>query len=130
MIIKTFDESVERNCNLNWPYISDHPYRILIIVGSGSGKNNVLLNLIKHQRADTDKNYLYVKDPFESKYQLLINGTEKVGVKELKNSKAFVDYSQTIDDAYEHLEDHNPTKKRKLLIVFDDMIADMKANKN
>ena len=130
MIMKNFDELVERNCNLNWPYISDHPYRILIIVGSGSGKNNVLLNLIKHQWADTDKNYLYVKDPFESKYQLLINGTEKVGVKELKNSKAFIDYSQTIDDAYEHLEDHNPTKKRKLLIVFDDMIADMKANKN
>ena len=55
-----------------------HPYRILIIGGSGSWKTYVLLNLIKHQRPDIDKIYLYLKDPFESKYQLLINGTEKV----------------------------------------------------
>ena len=57
------------NHNLNWPYIPDHPYRILIIGGSGSGKTNVLLNLIKNQRPDIDKIYLYVKDPFELKYQ-------------------------------------------------------------
>ena len=48
--------------------------------GSGSRKTNVLLNLIKHQRPDFDKIYLYVKDPFRSKYQLLINGREKVGI--------------------------------------------------
>ena len=48
--------------------------------GSGSGKTNVLLNLIKHQRPDFDKIYLYIKDPFRSKYQLLINGREKVGI--------------------------------------------------
>ena len=115
--------------NLNKLYISYQLYRILIIGGSGSGKTNVLLNLIKHQRPDIDKIYLYVKDPFESKYQLLINGREKVGIENLKNPKAFIDYSQTIDDVYENLEDYNPTKKRRVLIVFDDMIADMESNK-
>ena len=90
----------------------------------------MLLNLIKHQRPDIDKIYLYVKDPFESKYQLLINGREKVGNLKLKKSKAFIDYSQTIDDVYENVEDYNLTKKRKVFIMFDDMIADMEANKN
>ena len=89
----------------------------------------MLLNLIKSQQPDIDKIYLYVKDPFKSKYQLLINGREKVGIENLKNPKAFIDYSQTIDDVYENLEDYNPTKKRRVLIVFDDMIADMKSNK-
>ena len=53
--IKSCDQSVEINHNLNCLYIPDHPYRILIIGGSGSGKTNVLLNLIKHQRPDIDK---------------------------------------------------------------------------
>ena len=60
---------------------------------------------------------------------MLINGREKVGIENLKNPKAFIDYSQTIDDVYENLEDYNPTKKRRVLIVFDDMIADMEYNK-
>ena len=72
-MMKNYDQSVEINHNPNWPYISDHPYRILIIGGSGSGKTNVLLNLIKHQRPDIDKMCLYVKDPSKSKYQLLFN---------------------------------------------------------
>ena len=89
----------------------------------------MLLNLIKNQRADIDKIYLYIKDPFQSKYQLLINGREKVGIKKLKNPEAFIDYSQTIDDVYENVEDYKPTKKWRVLIVFDDMIADMESNK-
>ena len=76
--IKSCDQSVEINHNPNCLYILDHPYRILIVGGSGSGKTDVLLNLIKHQRPDIDKIYLYVKDLFESKYHLLINGGEKV----------------------------------------------------
>ena len=72
----------------------------------------MLLTLIKHQRPDIDKIYLYVKDPFQSKYQLIINGREKVGIKALKNSKAFIDYLQTIDDDYENLENNNSTRKR------------------
>ena len=89
----------------------------------------MLLNLIKNQRQDNDKIYLHIKDQFESKYQLLINWREKVGIRKLKNPKAFIDYPQTIDDAYENLEDYNATKKRKAVIVFDDVIADMEANK-
>ena len=80
----------------------------------GSGITNVLLNLIKHQPPDVNKIYLYLKDPFESKYQLLINGREKVGIKKLENPKAFIDSSQTIDDAYENLEDYNSAKKRRV----------------
>ena len=86
--IKSCDQSVKINYNPNCLYIPDHPYRILIISGSGSGKTGVLLNLIKHQRPHIDKIYLYVKDPFESKYQLLINGGEKVGIKTIKKSKS------------------------------------------
>ena len=121
---------MEINHNPDWPYIPDHPYRILTI-GSSSrlGKTNLLLNLIKHQRLGIDTIHLYIKDPFESKYQLLINGRVKVGIKTLKNPKAFIDYSKTIDDLYENLEDYNPTKKRRMLIVFDDMIADIESNK-
>ena len=128
-MMNNYDDSVEINHNLNPPYIPDQPYRVLIIGGSGSGKNNVLLNLIKHQRTGIDKIYLYVKDPFESKYQLFINGREKVGTENCKNSKAFIDYSHTIDDGYENLEDYNPTKKMRVLIVFDDMIKDIESNK-
>ena len=60
---------------------------------------------------------------------MLINGREKLGIEKLKNPKALIDYSQTIDDVYENLEDYNPTKKRKVLTVFDDMIADTDCNK-
>ena len=86
------------------------------------------MNLRKHQRPDIDKIYLYVKDPYKSKYHLFINAREKKGIENLKNSKAFIDYLKTIDDVYENLEDYNPTKKRRVLIVFDDMIADMEYN--
>ena len=120
MMTKNYDQSVEINHNPNQHYIPDYPYKILIIAGSGSVKTNVLLNLIKH---------LYVKDLFESNYQLLINGREKVGIKKSKNPKAFIDYSQTIVDVYENFEDYNPTKKRKVLIVFDGLIADIESNK-
>ena len=75
-MIENYDESIEINHNPYWPYIPDHPYRILIIGGSGSGKTNAILNLIKHQRPDINKIYLYVKDPLKSKYRLPINGRE------------------------------------------------------
>ena len=60
---------------------------------------------------------------------MLINGREKVGIKNLKNPKAFIDYSKQIEDVYENLKDYNPTKKRRVLIGFDDMIADMESSK-
>ena len=62
-MMKSYDESVEINHNPNWLCIPDSPYRISIIAGSGSGKTNVLWNLLKHQRPDIDKVYLYIKDP-------------------------------------------------------------------
>ena len=111
--MKNYVQSVKINHSPNWPYIPDHPYRILIIGGSGSDKTNVLFNLVKHQQPDSDKIYLYVKDPFEWKYQLLINWKEKVGTEILKIPKEFIDYSQPVDDVYENLEDYNPKKKKK-----------------
>ena len=128
-MMKYYDKSVELNHNPNWPYILDNFYIILINGDSGSGKSNVLQNLIKNQRSDIDKICLYVKNPFQSKYQLLINGREKVRIETLKNTKAFIDYSQTVDDVHENLEDYNPTKKRRQLIVFRDMIANIESNK-
>ena len=71
--MKNYGQSVKINHNPNWPYVPDHPYRIVIIGGLGSDKTNVLFNFLKNQRPDIDKIYVYVKDPFESKYQFLIN---------------------------------------------------------
>ena len=80
-MMKNYDESVEINYNPNFLYIPDHIHRILIICDLGWDKTNVLLNLIKDQRPDIDKIYLYIKDLFESKNQLLINEIEKEGIK-------------------------------------------------
>ena len=85
----------------------------------------MLPNLIKHQWPDVDKIYLYFKDSFESKNHLLNNGIEKVGNKELNNAKAFIYYSQTLADFYEYIKDYNSARKRDMLIVSDDMIADI-----
>ena len=120
MMIINYDVSIKINYNPSWPYIPNHSYKILIIAGSGSGETNALI---------LTNIYLYVKDPFKSKDQLIINGREKVGIKKLKNTKALIEYPQKTDDVYENLEDHNPTKKIKVLIVFDNVIASMEANK-
>ena len=85
----------------------------------------MLPNLIKHQWPDVDKIYLYFKDSFESKNHLLNNGIEKVGIKELNNAKAFIYYSQKLADFYEYIKDYNSARKRDMLIVSDDMIADI-----
>ena len=114
--------------NLKRPYIPDHPYRILIVRGSGSGKTNALLNLLNNQ-PDIDKIYLYAKDLYEAKYQHLINKCEKVGLDKLNNPKVFMVYSNHMHDAYNPLENYNPNEKRKALIVFDDVITDLINNK-
>ena len=110
--------------NSKWPYIPDHPYRVLIIGGSGPGKTNALLNLISNQ-PDIDKIYLCAKDPYEAKYQYLINKREKVGLDHFDDPKAFIEYSNDMQDVHKNIDDYNPIKKGKILIVFDDMIADM-----
>ena len=107
---------------------SGHPYRILTVGRSGSGKANALLNLINNQ-PDIDKIYLYAKDPYEEKCQYLINKREKVGLDHFKDPRAFIEYSNHMQDVCKNIEDYNPGKKCKILIVFDDMIADMISNK-
>ena len=126
-----FDDYVNENKtthNKNWPYIPDHPYRIIIIGGSGSGKTNLLLNLIENQPR-IDKIYLYGKDPYEAKYQYLINKREGVGIDHFNDSKAFIEYSTEMHDVYKNIDEYNHDKENKILIVFDDMIADMIHNK-
>ena len=112
--------------NKIWPYIPDHPYRILIIGGSGSGKTNALLNLIKEQD-DIDKIYLYAKDLSEPKYEFLIKKHEDVGIKYCNDPNAFIECSNRMDDVYQNIDDYNLSRKRKFLILFD-MIADIMTN--
>ena len=86
------------------------------------------MNLINSQ-PDIDKIYLYSKDPYEAKYQYLINKLGKVGIGHFNDPIAFIEYSNDMQDVYRNIEDYNQDKKRKVLIVFDDMIADMISNK-
>ena len=88
--------------NLKWPYIPDHPYKLLIIGGSGLGKTNELLYLI---------NIIFNKDPYEAKNQYLINKREKVGLKHYVDPKAFIKYSNDMQDVYENIEKLQSRKK-------------------
>ena len=126
-----FDDYTNENIiehNPKWSYIPDHPYRILTIGSSGSGKTSALLNLINNQ-PDIDKIYLYAKDPYEKKYQYLINKREEVGLDHFNHPKTFIEYSNDMRDVYKNIEDYNLGREHKILIVFDDMIADMINNK-
>ena len=107
--------------NEKWPYIPDYPYRILITGGSGSEKTNALINLINEQN-NIDKIYLYARDLSEPKDEYLIKKPEDAGIKHLNNLNAFIECSNTMDD-------YNPVRKGKKLIVLDDMIADINTNK-
>ena len=69
--MKDCDQLVEINHNPSWPYIPEHPYKTLIIGGSGSGKIDVLLNLIKNERPDFDKIYFYVKRSIRIKVSIV-----------------------------------------------------------
>ena len=86
------------------------------------------MNLIGNQ-PNTDKIYLYAKDPYKAKYQYLIKKREKVGLNHYHDPKSFMEYSNDMQDVYKNIEDYNPRKNRKVLTVFDDMIADMINNK-
>ena len=109
--------------------IPDHLYRILIIGGSGSGETNALLNLIKQD--DIDKIYLYAKDLSEPKYELLIKKHKDAGIKHFNDPNTFIECSNTMDDVniLMIIDDYNPNRKTKILIVFDDKIADVMTNK-
>ena len=103
-------------------------YIILIIGVCRSGKTNALLTLIENQ-PDIDKIYLYAKDPYEAKYQYLINKREGVGIDHFNDPKTFIEYSNDMHDVYKNIDEYNPDKENKILIVFDDMIAGMINNK-
>ena len=117
------DTVTAKNNNKNWPY------RMMIIDPSGSGKTDALLNLIQQDNNNLiDKIYLYAKD-LEPKYQLLIKKHENAGIKNLNDPNAFIEYSNTMDDVPNNIDDYNPKRKRKVSIVFDNMIADIMTNK-
>ena len=114
-----------KNDDKNWPL------RMLVIGLSGSGKTNTLLNLIQNLNETTliDKIYLYAKDLSEPKYEFLINNRRNAGIKHFDDSTAFIDYSNGMDDVFANIDDYNKKIKRKVLIVFDDMIADIMRSK-
>ena len=97
---------------------------IQILISCGSGKTNALLNIINNE-PDINKIYLYAKDPYKSCYQILISKRESTGLKYCNDSKVFIEYSNDMYDIYKNIEEYNPNKKRKIFIVFDDMISDM-----
>ena len=101
---------------------------MLLIGGSGLGRTNVLLSLKKEQN-DIDKTYLYAKDLSESRYELLIKKHKDAETKHLSDLNAFIECPNTMDDVYKNVNDYNPNRKRKILIVFDDMFANIMTNK-
>ena len=114
------DTVTSRNDNRFWPY------RMMIIGPSGSGKTNVLLNLIQQDSDNLiDKSYLFAKDLDELKYQFFVIKRENAGIKNLNDPNAFIEYSNTMDDVYNNIDDYNLKRKRKFLIVFDDRITDI-----
>ena len=99
----------------------------MIIGGSGSRKIKALLNLRKEQD-DIDKIYLYGKDLCEPKFEFLIKKREDVGTNHFNDPNAFIECSNRMDDIYPNIDDYNLSRK-KILIVFDDVIAGIMANK-
>ena len=92
----------DKENNKKWSFVLDYSYRILIIGGSGSGKTNALLNLIKEQ-GDIDEIYLNAKDLSKLKYELLIKKCEDAGTKHLNDPNAFIECSSTMNDVYENI---------------------------
>ena len=105
--------------NEKWPHIPDHPYIILTIGGSGSGKTITYI----------DKIYLYAKDLSKPRYEFLIKKLKDVRTNHFNDANTFIECSNAMDDDYENIGYYNPRRKRKVLIVFDDMIADIMTNK-
>ena len=102
--------------NPNWLQIPDYSYRTLIIGGSGSVKTNLLLSLVSHQQK-LIKFIFMLKTHMKQNNQFLINKIENTGLKHLNDSKAFIEYSNDMDDIYKNIEEYNPNKRCKILIV-------------
>ena len=121
------DNSVSNNTSSSKD--NDWPFRMLIIGPSGSGKTNTLLHLINNFYP-IDKMYLYAKDIHEPKYEYLINKRELAGIKNLNDPHALIEYSDDMNDVLDDINNYNKNRDKKVLIVFDDMIADIEYNKN
>ena len=124
-----FDDHANKNKtehNLKLSCTFHYPCTILIIGSSGSGKTNALLNLINNH---LDKICLHVKNSYEGKYQFLINKRESTELKHFNDRKAFIEFSNHMQDVYKNIEEYNIDKKCKILIVLDDMIVYMINNK-
>ena len=122
-LIFNFDNITEKDNNKDWPY------RKLIIGPSGSGKTNYLLNSIQRDNNIIDKIYLCAKDLEEPKYKLLIDKREKTGINFNNDPNVFTEYSNSMDDILSDIEDYNQKRKRKVLIIFDDMISHVMSDK-
>ena len=117
------DNITEKDEDNGWPY------RKLIIGPSGSGKTNYLLNSIQKDPYIVDEIYLCAKDLEEPKYKLLINKIEKAGINFNNDPTALIEHSNSMDDILSDIEDYNKRRKRKVLIIFDDMISHVMSDK-
>ena len=122
--------NLDKICN-NKSNDKNWSFRMLIKGPSGSGKTNTLLNLIQNLNETTsvDKIYLYAKDLSEPKYEFLISNRKNAGIKHFNDSTAFIEYSNDMDDVFTNIDDYNKKRKRKVLIVFDDMIVHIMSRK-
>ena len=102
------DTVTSKNDSKTWPC------RMLIIGPSESGTTNALLNLIQQDNNIIDKIYLYAKDLEEPKYQLLIKKRENAGINNLNDPNVFIEYSNTMDDVYNNIDDYNAKRKRMI----------------
>ena len=107
-------------------------FRMLITGPSGSGKTNTLLHLIQNLNKTTtvDKIYLYIKNLSEPKYEFLINNRKNAGIKHFNDPTAFIECSNDMNDVFTNIDDYNKHRKRKVLIIFDDMVAEIMSSEN
>ena len=117
-------DNIVSNKNTSSSEHNNWPFRMLIIGPSGSGKTNTLLHLIDKFHP-IDKIYLYAKDTDEEKCQYLINKREQVGIKNLNDPYAFIEYSNDMNDVLEDINNYNKNRDKKVSIIFDDIIADI-----
>ena len=122
-------DNIVSNKNMSSSEDNNWPFRMLIVGPSGSGKTNTLLHLMNNLRP-IDNIYLYPKDIHEPKYEYLINKREQAGIKNLNDPHGFIEYSDDMNDVLDDINNYNKNRDKKVLIVFDDMIADIEYNKN
>ena len=117
-------DNIVSNKKKNSSENDDWSFRMLIIGPSGSGETNTLLHLINNFHP-IDKIYLYAKDTDKKKYQYLKNKREQAGIKSLNDPHAFLEYWNDMNDVLEDINSYNKKRDKKVLIIFDDMIADI-----